>query len=41
MRQSDGNFRHLEGVVIKVLSEAGDDVYMISCGEVGARSQAN
>jgi PAS domain S-box-containing protein len=30
-----GGFRRMEGVAIKVLSEAGAGVYLISCGEVG------
>jgi PAS domain S-box-containing protein len=36
-----GSFRRMEGVAIKVLSEAGAGVYLISCGEVGDRNASH
>ncbi len=38
VQSSDGDFRRMEGVAIKVLSETGAGVYLVSCGEVGEQS---
>jgi PAS domain S-box-containing protein len=41
VQNRDGNFRRMEGVAIKVLSEAGAGVYLISCGDAGERSASH
>ena len=41
VRCSDGSWRPLEGVAIKVLSEGGADVYLVSCGDAAERPTAH
>lgn len=39
LHHRDGSWRRIEGVAVKVLSEGGADVYLISVGQAGEHSQ--